>query len=282
MRRKSGQKGRYRAVVGMEYMQITQESIEEYIAEMERRGRVQGTIDEYRRNLNLLYQFLPADKKLRRNSLDEWRRVMLQQGYTPRTINARVSAANSYLAFFGRRDLQQMHQLAIEDYLQPEMTRPEYLRLLQTARQQNKERLYLLIKLFGTTGLPVQALEKVTVAAVKSGRIVAGGKDKPQEIRLPRCLQRELLEYAADAGLDSGPLFVTRSGKPLSRTNVADSIRHLCRDARVPEEKGNPRCLRRLYEDTRRDLLKNITALLDQTYEHLIENEQATIGWAAT
>ena len=282
MRRKSGQKGRYRAVVGMEYMQITQESIEEYIAEMERRGRVQGTIDEYRRNLNLLYQFLPADKKLRRNSLDEWRRVMLQQGYTPRTINARVSAANSYLAFFGRRDLQQMHQLAIEDYLQPEMTRPEYLRLLQTARQQNKERLYLLIKLFGTTGLPVQALEKVTVAAVKSGRIVAGGKDKPQEIRLPRCLQRELLEYAADEGLDSGPLFVTRSGKPLSRTNVADSIRHLCRDARVPEEKGNPRCLRRLYEDTRRDLLKNITALLDQTYEHLIENEQATIGWAAT
>ena len=282
MRRKSGQKGRYRAVVGMEYMQITQESIEEYIAEMERRGRVQGTIDEYRRNLNLLYQFLPADKKLRRNSLEEWRRVMLQQGYTPRTINARVSAANSYLAFFGRRDLQQMHQLAIEDYLQPEMTRPEYLRLLQTARQQNKERLYLLIKLFGTTGLPVQALEKVTVAAVKSGRIVAGGKDKPQEIRLPRCLQRELLEYAADEGLDSGPLFVTRSGKPLSRTNVADSIRHLCRDARVPEEKGNPRCLRRLYEDTRRDLLKNITALLDQTYEHLIENEQATIGWAAT
>ena len=49
--------------------------------------------------------------------------------------------------------------------LQPELTRTEYLRLLQTARALGRERVYLLVKLFGTTGLTVQELEKVTVEA---------------------------------------------------------------------------------------------------------------------
>lgn len=281
MKRSEGAAGKYRFLSQSAPLTMTPDSVHTYIDYLKEQGRVQGTIDGYRHNLKLLYDFLPADKCIRAGTLLQWRAALVEQGYSPRTANARISAVNSYLAYYNRRDLQVIRQLAFEEYLQPEMTRAEYLRLLQTAREQNKERLYLLIKLFGTTGLPVQALGRVTAEAVRAGAITTGGAKAPQTIRLPRCLQKELLSFAAENGVQSGPLFLTRAGKPLSRTNVADSIRHLCRDARVPEEKGNPRCLRRLYEDTRRAILNNITALLDQTYDHLLENEQARIGWAA-
>ena len=49
---------------------------------------------------------------------------------------------------------------------EPELTRTEYLRLLQTARALNRERVYLLVKLFGTTGLTVQLLLQQTVVGL--------------------------------------------------------------------------------------------------------------------
>ena len=83
-------------------------------------------------------------------------------------------------------------------------------------------------------------------------------------------------------GRETGSIFVTKAGKPLSHTNVADGIRGLCHDAQVPEEKGNPRCLRRMYQETQKGILQNISALIDQAYEKLLETEQLAIGWAET
>ena len=280
MKRTQGLKGRYRIAGEPAAMKMTPEAVSVYIADMERKGCVQGTIDIYKRNLKLLYAFLPEQKEIEKGTLQRWRASLLEQGYTARTVNARISAVNSYLAFWGRRDLQLVRQLRAEAYEQPELTRNEYLRLLQTARLLGKERLYLLIKLFGCTGIAVQNLERVTVEAVIIGEIQVGSSKKPQCIRLPDCLQRELLDYAERSGRTSGVLFVTRDGKPLSRTNVADGIRHLCHDAQVAEEKGNPSCLRRLYQQTQDNILQNISILIEQAYERLLKTEQMAIGWA--
>ena len=179
MKRTHSLSGRYRTAGVSAGMQMTPETICAYISEMERKGRVQGTIEEYKRNLRLLYDFLPDHKRIKKDTLQRWRDSLLEQGYTARTANARVSAANSSLAFCGRRDLQLAHQLETEAYAQPELTRNEYLRLLQTARVLGKERLYLLIKLFGCTGIAVQNIERVTVEAVKAGEIPAGLLQQP-------------------------------------------------------------------------------------------------------
>lgn len=282
MKRTHSLSGRYRTAGVSAGMQMTPETICAYISEMERKGRVQGTIEEYKRNLRLLYDFLPDHKRIKKDTLQRWRDSLLEQGYTARTANARVSAANSYLAFCGRRDLQLMRQLETEAYTQPELTRNEYLRLLQTARLLGKERLYLLIKLYGSTGLPVKSLERVTVEAVRNSVIQTGERGKKRIIRIPGCLRSELLEYAGRMGRETGSIFVTKAGKPLSHTNVADGIRGLCHDAQVPEEKGNPRCLRRMYQETQKGILQNISALIDQAYEKLLETEQLAIGWAET
>ena len=77
-------------------------------------------------------------------------------------------------------------------------------------------------------------------------------------------------------------MFVTRNGRPMYRTAVFDSIQRLSRDACVPEEKCNPRCLRRLWQATRADLAENVRWLVEQTHERLLEQEQRAIGWESS
>ena len=80
-------------------------------------------------------------------------------------------------------------------------------------------------------------------------------------------------------GTASGPIFHTRGGKPLGRTAVTDSIKQLCRDARVPEEKANPRCLKRLWQSTQDGIRTQIDLLVEQACDRLMEAEQLTVGW---
>ena len=77
----------------------------------------------------------------------------------------------------------------------------------------------------------------------------------------------------------SGPLFQTRYGNPIGRTAVTDSMKQLCRDARVEEEKVNPRCLKRMWQDIQDDVRLRLDHLVEQTCDNLLETEQLTIGW---
>ena len=243
-------------------------------------GRVEGTLKWYRRGLNRLYDDLPEDKTIRHGTLERWREKLVKEGYAPSTINSYLSVNNAYLDFVGHREYQLANQLKLETELQPELTRTEYLRLLQTARTLGRERVYLLVKLFGTTGLTVQELEKVTVEAVKEGKLTVTPSRSKQVLRIPDGLQSELLDYAKRNGYLSGPIFLTKEGTPMSRTYVSTIIRQLCTAAKVPEEKGNPRCLKRLYQTTRAGIEDNIALLVEQAHNRLLEKEQFEIGWS--
>ena len=259
-------------------LRLTPADLEAYLDSLSQLGRGRDTLATYRRNVRALYDGLPEDKTVRPGTLARWQRMLLEKGYSPRTVNVRMSVANSLMAFLGRRDLQSVGALEVDD-VQPELTRSEYLRLLTTARALDKERLYLLVKLFGCTGLPLQELPRVTVEALTEGRIIVRSCGIVQLLHLPDFLRKELLAYARREGTVSGPIFHTKSGKPLGRTAVTDSIKRLCRDARVPEEKANPRCLKRLWQSTQDGIRTQIDLLVEQACDRLMEAEQLTVGW---
>ena len=261
-------------------VRLTRDGLERFMAVCQAEGRVEGTLKWYRRGLSRLYDDLPEDKTIRHGTLEHWREHLVKAGYAPSTINSYLSVNNAYLDFVGHREYQLASQLKLETEPQPELTRTEYLRLLQIARALDRERVYLLVKLFGTTGLTVQELEKVTVKAVQSGKLTVTPSRNKQVLRIPESLQRELLDYAARNGYISGPIFLTKDGTPMSRTYVSTIIRHLCTAAKVPEEKGNPRCLKRLYQSTRAGIEDNIALLVEQAHNRLLEQEQLEIGWA--
>jgi len=260
---------------------LTQESIEQFLDACQSRGRVEGTLQWYRRGLNRLYQALPEDKFIRQGALERWREELVEMEYTPGTVNMFLSIANSYLDFVGHRECQLASQLKPKSSLQPELTREEYVQLLRTAKALDKERLYLLVKLFASTGLSVQELPNVTVEAVQKGEIVHFPHKVEQRVRIPECLRKELLGYIRRNGYTSGPIFQNKDGGPLNRTYVSTAIRRLCMEARVPEEKGNPRCLKRLYQNTRSDIENNVALLVEQALDRVLEQEQSAIGWEA-
>lgn len=259
---------------------LTPETMDGYLEHLRTKGRAPGTIDSYRRKLKRLYRELPEDgKAIRQGTLRQWREKLAQDGCTPAAINQFMVAANGYLEYMGAREFQVVDKLDAVADPQPELTRSEYLRLLSTARSLEREQVYLLVKLFGNTDLPVQELENVTVGAVQAGMLSVSYNCSKEIIRFPAPLCRELLDYAKRRGIVSGPVFLTRNGRPIDRTNVTVSIRRLCRAAQLPEEKGSPRCLRKLYQATREGIERNIALLVEQAQDRMMEEEQLSVGW---
>lgn len=258
---------------------VTWEEVCRYLDSLAARGRRRETIQVYRPKLEAFYHFLPEDKRVAADTLEFWRAALLREGYSPGTANTHVSAANGLLAYLGRRDLQLIGQLDTEEEIQPELSRTEYLRLLTTARNLGRERTYLMVKVFALTGIRVSELNRVTVRAVEEGRVLTACDGRAQYVLIPACLRKELTVYLRRVGITAGPVFVTRSGRPMRRTQVSGEIRTLCRDARVDGDKSNPRCLRRLYQVTQERIRDSVQILAEQAHERMLEEEQLTVGW---
>ena len=267
---------RYRPAEGV---RMTQEEIRKFLTAYEEMNRTKDTVQFYRRKLQRLYEDLPEDKTIRHGTLKDWQESLLESGYTPGSVNAFLSAANSYLDYIGHREYQLAGQLKEEKVPQPELSRAEYLHLLQTAKAMGKEKVYLLIKVFASTGLFAQELPEVTVEAVQEGKIICDQNKQKQIVAVPSCLRKELLDYAKKNGILSGPIFQTRDGRPMHRTYVSAVIRNLCEEAKVPGEKGNPKALRKLYLTTRAGIENNIALLVEQAMERMLEQEQFSVGW---
>lgn len=256
-------------------LRLTDELELRFLENLREHGRTKGTISTYRRNLSKLRKYLPEDSNLDPAFLSSWQSELLEQGYSPGTVNSCTATVNGLLEFAGRRDLQ-AEQLPInKETPLPELTRNEYLRLLQTAKLLGKRQTYLLVLLFGTMDLPLRALSCVTVEAVREGWVFV-----PRRLRVPSCLRAELLTYAEEQGIGSGPVFCTRYGKLMDRWNINTRIQSLSRDARVAPEKCNPRCLRKLCIATQENIRANLELLAEQTYDRLLEKESLTAGWS--
>ena len=207
----------------------------------------------------------------------------LQGSYKRTAVNVRVAAANNYFRWCGRPDLLQRQPRTGDDAgpEPPALSRTEYLKLLRAARSLGKHRIYLLIKLFATTGVPIQCLNQVTAELVKQGSGTLNYRDGAFRFRCPPALQQELLAYMAQNGIYRGPVFITRTGQTWNRSNIFRQLQEVCQAAGVPEEKGNPRSLRNLYKATQQLVEDQLAVLRQQMYDQMLEMEQEAIGWPA-
>ena len=240
--------------------------------------RAQGRKDESLRSCeNVLRQFLAflPEGRLTRESLPAWREHLLSEGYAVRTVNSKVSTVNALLEAMECRDFQVSKQLPTQEFNAPELTRQEYLRMLQTAKVLEDRRGYVLAKLFATTGLSVSDLPLVTVEAAEAGRLVKGR----EIIQFPEGLQTDLLAYAKQNGRLTGTIFTQKNGSPLMRTQVSVYIQRLGQDARIPVEKANVRALRQLHKTAVAAIEANFDLLVQQAYERQLEVEEVSAGW---
>lgn len=261
------------------YYVLARSDIDLYLQDVASRGCKQGTLENYRRSLLNFFDWLPEGKQVSREKVYEYQEYLIGK-YTSRTVNMKMTSINGILGFLDLREYQSTVKASVDDAaIQPELSRNEYLRMLSAAKAIGDERLYLIIKLFGTTGIAVQEFDKVTVEAVRSGTIVTFPNRNRLALRIPACVQSELLEYAKEKGVKSGPIFLTREGRPLGRTTLSNMVPHIARYAKVEESKCTPRCLQKLYAETWDTIKSNVNVMLQMTYDKLLEQEQVIYGW---
>ena len=195
-----------------------------------------------------------------------WKEHLLEQGYAPVTINAMLTALNRFFAFAGW-DACHVKFLKIQRRLfrddSRELTRSEYDRLLAAAREQGRERLALLLETICATGIRVSEVRYVTVETARTGRAEIALKGKIRTILLPGKLCRKLLKYARRQKIASGEIFLTRSGRGLSRKQIWAEMKSLCAKAGVAPTKVFPHNLRHLFARTFYRVCRDVARLAD-------------------
>ena len=227
--------------------------------------RSPGTIEKYLHDASDFALWL-GQRELTRETAVQWREFLLQQNYAPVTINSMLSAVNSLFKFLGRGDCRirflRVQRRAFREQSR-ELTRAEYQKLLDTAAEQGQERLGLLMETICATGIRVSEVRYITVEAAQRGRAEISLKGKIRTILLPAKLCRKLLKYARKQKTASGEIFLTRSGKPVSRRQIWREMKTLCAKAGVESSKVFPHNLRHLFAATFYKVCRDIVKLAD-------------------
>ena len=177
--------------------------ISAFLQAQEGRDWKPDTRRRYSKYLYELGEYLAGQGPPGKAALERWQR-QLEERCGPSGVKAYLAAANHYFRWCGRPDLVMRRHRGPEEAREgagpPGLSRAEYLKLLRTARGMREHRTYLLVKLFATTGLPLQCLEQVTVEAVEAGVGELNYRGSPVEFRCPEGLRQELLAQEPDNG----------------------------------------------------------------------------------
>lgn len=224
----------------------------------------QATIEKYVRDI-LGFETWLAGKELQKEAVLEYKRY-LTENYAPASVNSMLSSINGFFEYYERYDLR-VRFLKIQRRLfadkEKELIKAEYEQLLKAAKRKNNTGLNLLMQTVCSTGIRVSELKAVTVSAVKARQATINCKGKMRVIILPNGLCKMLMQYIKERKITSGPVFVTRNGKPLNRSNIWRMMKNLCKEADVPKSKVFPHNLRHLFARTYYSVEKDIVRLAD-------------------
>lgn len=232
----------------MEPRKITEETLAAFARQLGEEERSPATLEKYLREVRQFAAFL-GGREVTRELAAAWREE-LSARQSPATVNGKLTALDRLLAFLGWEDCRVKH-LRVQRQLfrdsARELSREEYARLVETARRLGRGRLSLLMETICATGIRVSEVRYITAEAVREGRTEIALKGKIRTILLPGKLCRKLEKYARQKKITSGELFLTRSGRPMSRKQIWAEMKGVCRAAGVAPSKVCPHNLRHLF-----------------------------------
>ena len=249
----------------MKEQTITRETVSQFENHLRMEEKAQNTIEKYIRDITAFAEYL-CGKAISKELAIAYKQHLQDSGYAVRSINSIIASINALFGFVGLYNCR-LKSLKIQKQIycpeEKELTKTEYVRLINAAKYKKNERLSLLIQTICGTGIRVSELQYITVEAVKSGEAVVSLKGKTRTVFIVRELRQKLLRYAAEQEIKSGLIFITRTGKPLSRTNIWREMKSLCESAGVNPQKVFPHNLRHLFARVFYSIEKDIAKLAD-------------------
>ena len=243
---------------------LTEDTVKAYRLYLLEQERSESTIQKYLYAFHSLQAFLSGEP-ITSAALITWKRRQTSI-HAPATVNAMLAAVNGLLRRLGRADLclrflKIQRQIFCED--ERLLTQEDYLRLVRTAQDLGDQRFALVMQTLCACGLRVSELRHITAEAVASGKAVVNCKNKTRVIFLPGALQKKLRSYLKSKGITTGPVFRTRTGRPLDRHYIWRRMKALCTRAGVHPAKVFPHNLRHLFARSFYAMEKDIVRLAD-------------------
>ena len=227
--------------------------------------RAPATVEKYLRDARAFAAWLEG-RAVTKDQIHAWKEALLAEGLAPATVNAKLAALNGLLAILGMEECRvkflKLQRRAFRESAR-ELDRADYQRLVDAAHASGQERLELLLEAICATGIRVSEVRYLTVEAARRGRADVSLKGKSRTILLPGKLCRKLLKYAKKHKTASGEIFLTRSGKSLSRRQIWREMKGLCAKAEVEPSKVFPHNLRHLFAASFYRATRDIAKLAD-------------------
>ena len=244
---------------------LTPLQIQAFARHLRLEEKSEATMEKYLRDIRAFARWLDG-REISKGLSAAWKAHLVERGYAPASINAKLSALNSLLEFLGlggcRVKFLRVQRRLFRDAGR-ELTKAEYQRLLDTARTLGRDRLALVMETICAAGIRVSEVRYITVEAARSGQADIALKGKVRTILLPGKLCRKLLKYARQQKTASGEIFLTKSGKPLSRRQIWAEMKRLCLRAGVAPTKVFPHNLRHLFARTFYQATRDVAKLAD-------------------
>ncbi len=243
---------------------ITNSMIGDFESYLRSDEKSENTIEKYLRDVRAFCVFAGINEICKTVVMEF--KASLVENYEITSANSIIASVNAFLRFMGWVDCC-IKQFKVQKKAfcseEKELTKAEYIRLVNTAKQKGNERLNLILQTLCGTGIRVSELQFITVEAVRKGEAVVSCKNKTRTVFIVRELQRKLLGYIKTKGITTGCVFITKSGKPMSRCNIWREMKALCEQAGVSPDKVFPHNLRHLFARTFYGIEKDIAKLAD-------------------
>ena len=223
----------------------------------------EATQEKYLRDTRSFMAFT-HNNPVTKTTVITWKKNLREQGYAVRSVNSMLAAVNCLFDYLGWQDCKVKNlRLQKQTYCaeEKELTKTEYLRLLDASKK--NDQLNLILQTICATGIRVSELQHFTVESVKIGEIAVNCKNKTRTILIPAKLRKRLLSYVKQKEITTGVIFQNQKGKPLDRSSIWRQMKRLCSIAGVKETKVFPHNLRKLFARTFYGIEKDIAKLAD-------------------
>lgn len=244
---------------------LTSENINDFKKSLYSEEKSTATIEKYIRDIKALYCFA-QNNSVTKEMVIEYKKKLISDGYTARSVNSMLAPINKLFSFLGWYDCRVKPMKVQQEIFRPEekeLTKAEYLRLVNAASKKKNERMSLILQTICGTGIRVSELQYITVEAAQKGSAYVNCKAKNRSIFIVKELRKKLLKYAKNKGITSGKIFITRTGKAIDRVTIWREMKKLCQEAEVNPSKVFPHNLRHLFARAFYALEKDIAKLAD-------------------
>ena len=223
------------------------------------------TIEKYMRDIRAFFRYIGYRREIGKEQVLDYKKHIISK-YAPASVNSMLAALNCFFREMEWYDCTVKCLKIQRDSFrsqEQELSKGEYYRLLDAAKRKGDHRLNLLMQTICATGIRVSELRFITTEAIKNGYARVGLKGKTRTVLLPDKLCRKLKKYAGERQIQKGCIFITKSGRPMDRSNIFHGMKKLCDEAGVSSKKVFPHNLRHLFACTFYRLKKDLSRLAD-------------------